>query len=119
MTALKGCFRARMYCWRHILRFHPPFSRQPQALGILAGSFNPPTVAHAELARAAEAHVDQLLFVVPSVLPHKPYFGATLDQRVEMLAAAGLAERYSIATSEQGLFIDIARECREACGDQT
>ncbi len=101
------------------MRFHQPLSGQHRTLGILAGSFNPPTVAHAELARAAQFEVDHLLFVVPGALPHKPYFGATLEQRLEMLAAADLAERYSIATTEQGLFIDIARECREFCDPET
>jgi nicotinate-nucleotide adenylyltransferase len=96
------------------LRLHKPLSGRHNKLGILAGSFNPPTVAHAELARAAELHVDQLLFVVPGVLPHKPYFGATMEQRIEMLAAADLSERYAIATTERGLFIDIAHECLEA-----
>jgi nicotinate (nicotinamide) nucleotide adenylyltransferase len=99
------------------VRFHQPLSGQPRALGILAGSFNPPTVAHAELAHAAQSRVDRLLFVVPSTLPHKQYFGATLEQRIEMLAASDLAQRYSIATTDRGLFVDIARECREACGE--
>ena len=82
-------------------------------MGVLAGSFNPPTIAHQELVYAAGLHVDEVLCVVPSVLPHKEYFGATLEQRLEMLAAAEPMERCSIATSENGLFIDIARECRE------
>jgi nicotinate (nicotinamide) nucleotide adenylyltransferase len=93
--------------------------RQPRKLGVFAGSFNPPTIAHAELAYAAEWHVDQLLFVVPSILPHKEYFGATLDQRLELLAEAGLAAEYEVASSEQGLLLDIARECREHYGLQT
>jgi nicotinate (nicotinamide) nucleotide adenylyltransferase len=100
-----------------IVRFHQPLSGQPGTLGILAGSFNPPTVAHVELAHAAQFHVDQLLFVVPSALPHKRYFGATLEQRIEMLAASDLARRCSIASTDRGLFVDIARECREVCGE--
>lgn len=35
-----------------------------------------------------------------------------MEQRLEMLKAAGNSTRHSIATSDQGLFIDIARECR-------
>jgi nicotinate (nicotinamide) nucleotide adenylyltransferase len=106
-----------------IVRFDTPLAGQHLALGILAGSFNPPTIAHAELARAAESHVDRLLFVAPSALPHKPYFGATLEQRIEMLSAmlseSDLAQRSSVATTERGLFIEIAREVREACGPET
>jgi len=62
-------------------------------------------------------HVDEVLCVLPRVFPHKQYFGATLEQRVEMLTLAeegGLP--YSVASSEAGLFIDMATECREHFG---
>jgi len=87
--------------------------KSPRKLGVLPGSFNPPTVAHVELAQAAAAHVDEVLLVVPSVFPHKDYSGATMEQRVVMLESAGLTVPHSIATTGQGLFVDIARECRE------
>lgn len=90
---------------------------KPNTLGIVAGSFNPPTIAHEELVHAAGFHVDEVLCVVPGVLPHKEYFGATLDQRVELLAA-GVEVPCSIATTEKGLFIDIGRECRELYGPE-
>jgi nicotinate-nucleotide adenylyltransferase len=93
--------------------------RRPKKLGVLAGSFNPPTIAHEELIYAAGFHVDEVLCVAPSVLPHKEYFGATLEQRLAMLAEAKLMEFCSIASSEKGLFIDIARECREHYGADT
>jgi len=85
---------------------------EPRSLGILAGSFNPPTIAHLELANAAGSRADEVLCVVPRALPHKEYFGATVEQRVEMLLLSGLAVPHSIAFSDKGLFIDIARECR-------
>jgi nicotinate (nicotinamide) nucleotide adenylyltransferase len=87
----------------------------PGRVGILAGSFNPPTVAHFELLRAGSAEVDQVVCVVPKVFPHKEYFGATLPQRLHMLRAAssGWEQPLTIATSERGLFIDIAREYHE------
>jgi len=88
----------------------------PRKVGILAGSFNPPTIAHMELARAASAQVDVVLLVVPRVFPHKEYSGATLEQRVEMLEAAALEVPHAIASSSQGLFIEIARECRAHYG---
>lgn len=90
---------------------------RPRNVGVVAGSFNPPTIAHEELVYAAGFHVDEVVCVVPGALPHKPYFGATLDQRLEMLAAA-VELPCSIATSEKGLFIDIARECREHYGPE-
>ncbi len=96
-----------------------PAGAGPHKVGILAGSFNPPTVAHLELAQAASVCVDLIVCVVPRVFPHKDYSGATLEQRVEMLEAAGLAIPHSIAATSQGLFIDIARECRAHYGAET
>jgi nicotinate-nucleotide adenylyltransferase len=100
------------------LEFYRQTSRRPDKVGILAGSFNPPTIAHLELALAASRSVDLIVCVVPRVFPHKDYSGATLDQRVEMLDAAGLAIPHAIASTEQGLFIDIARECRDHYGTE-
>jgi len=101
------------------VEFHRRFSSIPGKLGILAGSFNPPTIAHFELASAAGFHVDEVLCVVPRVFPHKGYDGATLEQRVDMLGRWELMIPHSIATSDQGLFIDIARECRTHFGSDT
>lgn len=87
----------------------------PARLGILAGSFNPPTRAHLALLEAAAAgEVDEVLCVIPRVFPHKIYHGASLDDRLAMLEAARPAAPCSIAVSEGGLFTDIARECRDA-----
>src|SRR5260370_22905174 len=94
------------------VRFYRRSNGRPQKLGVLAGSFNPPTIAHEELVGAARFHVDEVLCVVPSVFPHKEYLGATLEQRLEMLAAAESMAHGSIATREKGLFIDITRECQ-------
>jgi nicotinate-nucleotide adenylyltransferase len=101
------------------VRFHRRSLSRPRKLGVVAGSFNPPTVAHQELVYAAGFLVDEVLCVVPSVFPHKEFVGATLEQRLEMLASAELAKGASIAVSEKGLFIDIARECREHYGADT
>ena len=88
-------------------------------LGVLAGGFNPPTIAHLALADAARAYVDQVLYVVPRVYPHKEYSGATLEQRVEMLGSLELNLPQTVAVTEQGLLIDIARECRSEFGPDT
>ena len=90
---------------------------EPRRLAVLPGTFNPPTRAHLALARAALASADEVLFVLPRVFPHKVYAGASFEDRVRMLAAAIEDEpRFSIASSEGGLFIEIARQCREAYG---
>jgi nicotinate (nicotinamide) nucleotide adenylyltransferase len=97
--------------------YHRSGGNGTKRVGVLAGSFNPPTIAHLELAHAAASHVDEVVCVLPRVFPHKEYFGASLEERVELLQSAGLAVPHSIAVSEQGLFIDIAKECREHYGD--
>lgn len=91
----------------------------PARLGVLAGGFNPPTIAHLALADGARAYVDQVLYVVPRVFPHKEYTGATLEQRVEMLGSLESNMPRSVAVTEQGLLIDIARECRSEFGPET
>lgn len=99
---------------------HPAgFSDRPYRLCLFAGAFNPPTVAHLALARAAMQRVYEVLFVLPRAFPHKGYDGADLNTRVEMLHAAVAKERgFSIAVSESGLFRAIARECREIYGPE-
>ena len=96
------------------MQFFRRASARPARLGIFPGTFNPVTVAHTALACAALNTVDEVVFVLPRVFPHKHYVGASFTQRVEMLTAVAHAEpRFSIATTDQGLFIDIARECRQ------
>ena len=101
------------------MQFYRQSRTTPRRLGVLAGGFNPPTVAHLALAEAARMHVDEVLYVVPRVFPHKEYSGATLAQRVRMLASLELNVPRSIAVTEQGLLIDIARECRTEFGSDT
>lgn len=79
-----------------------------RSVGILAGAFNPPTLAHQALVTAASRAVDHVVCILPKEYPHKSFSGATLDERVFMLAALG----NTVAIADQGLFIDIAREFR-------
>jgi nicotinate-nucleotide adenylyltransferase len=89
----------------------------PHRLGILPGTFNPVTIAHLALAKAALSSVDEVVFVLPRAFPHKHYTGATFRQRLDMLAAALTGQpRISVAASERGLFAEIAGECRLAYG---
>ena len=93
-------------------------SGRPSRLGVLPGTFNPITVAHLALAQAALSRVEEVVFVLPRIFPHKPYSGASFPDRVEMLRAAlGAYPRFSLAAPEGGLFLDIAQECRAAYGD--
>lgn len=98
-----------------MLRFWKTRAAQGRRIGILPAAFNPPTVAHLEIARAAAPQyaLDEVLFLLPQVLPHKEFTGANFEQRVEMLRAALAREQqFSIGSTDQGLFIDIARACR-------
>jgi nicotinate-nucleotide adenylyltransferase len=94
------------------MRFLRRASIAAKRLGVLPGTFNPVTVAHLALARAALAHVDEVVFVLPRVFPHKDYSGASFDDRVAMLQAAIDEPAFSIATADGGLFVEIAQECR-------
>lgn len=87
-------------------------------LAVFPGSFNPVTVAHVALADAALSVADEVVFVLPRIFPHKVYAGASFAERVELLCLA-LSDRvnFSIASSEGGLFVEIAEECRHAYGD--
>lgn len=91
----------------------------PARLGILPGTFNPITVAHLGLAVSARRHCDEVLFVLPRIFPHKPYTGASLEQRVELIEAAlGANPGFSLGVSDAGLFVEIADECRKAYGPE-
>src|SRR3954468_14548254 len=93
--------------------------RRPERLGILPGSFNPVTVAHLALARAGLRHVDEVVFVLPRVFPHKNYSGASFAERVELLRAAAAGHQaFSVAVADGGLFAEIAQECRAAYGEE-
>ena len=86
-------------------------------LGVLSGSFNPITAAHVALAEAALGELDEVLLVMPREFPHKVYEGVGLGERIELVRRAvdgrtGL----SVAISDGGLFVDIARECRDHYG---
>jgi nicotinate (nicotinamide) nucleotide adenylyltransferase len=89
----------------------------PGRLGILPGTFNPVTVAHIAIGEAALRHVDEVVFVLPRLFPHKHYTGASFEQRIAMLCAAAAANpAFSVACSPGGLYIDIAGDCRTEYG---
>jgi nicotinate-nucleotide adenylyltransferase len=92
---------------------------RPARLAVFPGAFNPVTVAHMALAQAALESADEVLFVLPRGLPHKQYSGASFAERVEMLSDC-LADSasFSLASSEGGLFAEIAEECRRAYGER-
>lgn len=89
----------------------------PSRLAVFPGTFNPVTVAHQALVQAALKQADEVVMVVPRIFPHKEYTGASFESRVDMLRAmVKPGERIAVAASDQGLFVEIARECRDAYG---
>lgn len=101
------------------LEFIKSAHRKPSRLGVLPGSFNPPTRAHMALAEAALAHCDEILFVLPRALPHKDYGGVGFADRLRLLkAAVEVHPQFAAAASAGGLFLEIAGECQEAYGGE-
>lgn len=79
-------------------------------LGVLSGTFNPPTLAHLALAQRAldQARLDEVLLVVPQLPPHKRDLEAPLEDRAAMLERlAELDPRLSAAVTGRGLFLEI------------
>jgi nicotinic acid mononucleotide adenylyltransferase len=61
--------------------------------------------------------MDQVVLVLPRNFPHKDYADADFAQRAHMLrVSASSRPHLSAATSEGGLFHEIAQECRAAYG---
>ncbi|ETX09079.1 nicotinate-nicotinamide nucleotide adenylyltransferase [Candidatus Entotheonella palauensis] len=87
----------------------------PGRLGVLGGAYNPITLAHLAIADAAvaEMHLHEVLFCLPQVPPHKTIFGASLEQRLDMMQLAVQDRPYAtVGMCSHGLFLDIERALR-------
>ena len=92
----------------------------PSRVVLFPGTWNPPTVAHVDIARMARHQADEVIWVLPRSLPHKDIEGAGFEVRSRMLEA--LARQhvgFSAAISEGGLYAEIAGEARDYFGDRT
>ena len=102
-----------------MLRFFKGGPLRHGRAGVLPGAFNPVTNAHIALAEASiEQHrLDQIIFLLPEAFPHKAYVGASFEERLALLEAALSGEpRCAIASSDRGLFIEIAEAVRNDYG---
>lgn len=86
----------------------------PQAgggrLGVLGGAYNPITLAHLTIADVVKETfaIHEVLLLLPQVPPHKSIFGASLEQRLEMMQLAVEDRPYiSVGLSSHGLFVDM------------
>ncbi len=101
----------------HIARPAPQgiATRHAGRLGVLGGAYNPITLAHLAIADAAvaEMQLDEVLFCLPQVPPHKTIFGASLAQRLDMMQLAVADRPYAtVGMCSHGLFLDIERSLR-------
>ncbi len=92
----------------HFLR--PP-RNDTRRIALFAGAFHPPTLAHAALADAAKVAVEETLWVLPRSFPHKQFDAVSLEQRCEMLLAAG---DFPVAIADSNYFFAMAEELRSA-----
>ena len=82
----------------------------PGRLGVLGGSYNPITHAHLAIADTVVSKfgLHEVLFLLPAVPPHKTIFGASLEQRLEMMQLAVPDRPYAaVGLSTHGLFLDM------------
>ena len=82
----------------------------PGRLGVLGGAYNPITLAHLAIADTVVSTfgMQEVLFVLPQVPPHKTIFGASLEQRLEMMRLAVEERPYAtVGLSTHGLFLDM------------
>lgn len=97
----------------------PAGTRARHRLGVLSGSFHPITRAHLALAEAAltQAELDEVVLVMPRQFPHKAYEGVGLADRIALVRDAVTGRPgFSVAISEGGLFVEIARDARDDYG---
>lgn len=91
-----------------------------ERLGVLPGTFNPPTRAHLALATSALPFCDEVLFVLPRTLPHKDYSGVGFADRQRLVCkVVSVHPSFAAAIADGGLYLEIARECRAVYGAST
>lgn len=94
----------------------------PRRVALFPGAWNPPTVAHVEIAGSARTLADEVIWVLPRAFPHKGFEGAAFDARRRMLKTLVESRSepgFSAAVSEGGLYAEIADEAREFFGPET
>jgi nicotinic acid mononucleotide adenylyltransferase len=87
-------------------------------VALLPGAWNPPTVAHIAIARAALSWASEVVLIIPRKLPHKEFAGVSFEERAFVLERLAAGEGLSAAVTESGLYFEIAAEAREALGDR-
>jgi nicotinate-nucleotide adenylyltransferase len=94
--------------------------RNPARVALFPGTWNPPTVAHVDIARMAGRQADEVIWLLPRVFPHKDFEGAGFDARRRMLETLARQHTgFSAAVSDGGLYAEMAAEARDYFGPHT
>ncbi|MES1258644.1 MAG: hypothetical protein ABUS51_09440 [Acidobacteriota bacterium] len=98
-------------------RSRPASLPDPARVALFPGAWNPPTVAHLAIARAARAWADEIVLVLPRSLPHKAFDGAAFAHRLALLHQLAVTEPdLSVATTDGGLYFEMAAEAERCFG---
>ena len=89
---------------------------KPGKVVLFPGAWNPPTVAHLDIARTARREADEVIWILPRAFPHKGFEGAGFEARRAMLESVARNAGFSAAVSDGGLYAEIAAEAREFLG---
>jgi nicotinate (nicotinamide) nucleotide adenylyltransferase len=86
-------------------------------VALFPGAWNPPTVAHLAIARAALSWSDEVVWLLPRTFPHKSFDGAPFEDRLLMLRRiADDHAEFSVAIADRGLYVEMADEARDFFG---
>lgn len=88
-----------------------------RSLAVLPGAFNPPTLAHLELARAARARgFDLVLFSLGTrTIDKEASLGLSVEERLHLLdELSAPEERLGVLVQNRGLYVDQAAAIRAA-----
>ncbi len=100
----------------------PSKDSAPGRVGILCGAFNPPTLAHVELARCAKDRfqLDHVFFTLSRITIDKEKVeGLSLEDRLLLLSLiAGELGWASVAAVNKGLYFEQARAFRSLLGNK-
>jgi nicotinic acid mononucleotide adenylyltransferase len=95
-------------------------TRNSARVALFPGTWNPPTVAHVDIARTARLQADEVIWLLPRVFPHKGFEGAAFDARRGMLETLARQHAgFSAAVSDGGLYAEMAAEAQDYFGPQT
>ena len=89
---------------------------ESRALAVLPGAFNPPTLAHVELARAARGRGFDVLFSLSThTIDKQDSPGLTLEERLHLLAEmAAAGDRFGVVLQNRGLYAEQAEALRRS-----